>query len=335
MPASLLCALPTRKTSREGFHLSPTDPAPPASSPLLHSEALGWLSIADLLGDHQDAPVALLGLPLGERSLTPGRCDLGPATLRGVLARLSTYDIETQLSLDDLRVHDAGDVTLKALSPAEAFEPVSRAVEALFPRDLVVLMGGNNAITRPGVHALAARCGGLARVGLLTLDAHFDLRDLDAGLTNGNPVAALLDDGLPGRNISQIGLAPFANTRRAHERAMAAGIEVVSLGQCRAQGLAEVTARALARLSGHCDAIFVDFDIDVIDRAAFPAAPGARPGGVSADAFFEAARLIAAHPKVRAVDLTEFDASLEVGNLGALTLGRWFAEILAGYASRG
>jgi formiminoglutamase len=161
------------------------------------------------------------------------------------------------------------------------------------------------------------------------------MRDLDAGLTNGNPVSALLEDGLPGRNISQIGLAPFANTRRAHERAMAAGIEVVSLGQCKAQGLAEVTARALARLSGHCDAIFVDFDIDVIDRAAFPSAPGARPGGVSADAFFEAARLIAAHPKVMAVDLTEFDASLEVGNLGALTLGRWFAEILAGYASRG
>ena len=37
------------------------------------SEALGWRSVADLVGHHPDAPVALIGAPLNERSLTPGR----------------------------------------------------------------------------------------------------------------------------------------------------------------------------------------------------------------------------------------------------------------------
>jgi formiminoglutamase len=292
------------------------------------SEALGWRSVADLLGDHPDAPVALIGAPLNERSLTPGRCDLGPKALRAVLPRLSAYDLETEVELD-VRVHDAGDVPLKAVSPADAFEPVRDAVKAQAHRVLTILIGGNNAITRPAAHAL-----GLERVGVLTLDAHFDLRDTDQGLTNGNPIQALLDDGLDGRRISQVGLAPFANTRRAHEKAMAAGISVRTARQCREQGLAAVVAQELERLSSLCDLIHVDFDIDVIDRSQWPASPGARPGGVSAQAFFDAARVIGAHPKVRGVDLTEYDPSLEVGDLGGLTAGRWLCEILAGVQAR-
>ena len=293
-----------------------------------HSEALGWRSVGDLVGSHPDAPVALIGAPLNERSLTPGRCDLGPKAFRAVLPRFSTYDVETGMELD-VRVHDAGDVPLKAVSPADAFAPVRDAVTAQGGRALTVLIGGNNAITRPGVHGL-----GLARAGLLTLDAHFDLRDTDQGLTNGNPVQALLEDGMDGGRISQIGLAPFANTRRAHEKAKAAEISVRTAGECRARGLAVVAAEELERLSGLCDAIYVDFDIDVIDRGQWPASPGARPGGVSVTDFFAATRVIGAHPKVRAVDLTEYDPSLEVGDLSSLTVGRWFCELLAGSQTR-
>ena len=292
------------------------------------SDALGWRSIADLVGDHPDAPVAIVGAGLNERSLTPGRCDLGPKAFRAVLPRFSTYDVETGTERST-RVHDAGDLPLKAVSPADAFEPVRDAVAKQATRALTVLIGGNNAITRPGVHAF-----GLDRVGLLTLDAHFDLRDTDQGLTNGNPVQALLEDGLDGRRISQVGLAPFANTRRAHDKAVAAGISVRTARECRVRGLAAVVDEELERLSSLCELIYVDFDIDVIDRSQWPASPGARPGGVSAQDFFDATRVIGAHPRVRAVDLTEYDPSLEIGDLGSLTAGRWFCELLAGFEGR-
>ena len=295
---------------------------------MTESEALSWRSIADLVGRHPEAPVALIGAGLNERSLTPGRCDLGPKAFRAVLPRFSTYDVETGRELST-RVHNAGDVAVKALSPADAFEPVRDAVAAQAARALTVLIGGNNAITRPGVHAL-----GLQRVGLLTLDAHFDLRDTDQGLTNGNPVQALLDDGLDGHRISQVGLAPFANTKRAHDKATAAGISVRTARECRQRGLAAVVDEELERLSSLCDLIYVDFDIDVIDRSQWPASPGARPGGVSAQDFFDATRVIGAHPKVKAVDLTEYDPSLEIGDLASLTAGRWFCELLAGFEAR-
>ena len=292
------------------------------------SEALGWRSVADLIGDHPDAAVALIGAPLNERSLTPGRCDLGPRAFRAVLPRFSTYDVETGQVLET-RVHDAGDVALKALAPDAAFVPLRDAVQAQAHRRLTVIVGGNNAVTRPGVQGL-----GLPGTALLTLDAHFDLRDTDQGLTNGNPVQALLDDGMDGSLISQVGLAPFANTKKAHEKARAAGISVRTAGECHRVGFAAVVAEELERLAARADRIYVDVDIDVIDRSQWPASPGARPGGVGVHAFFEATRLIGSHPKVRAVDLTEYDPSLEVGDLGSLTVGRWFCELLAGFEGR-
>lgn len=295
------------------------------------SECRSWHSAADLLGDHPGARAALLGAPLAEGSLTPGRCDLAPAIIRETLKRFSTYDLETGLGLDGLKVHDAGDVALRCVRPADAFAPVRDAASALAARhDLVILLGGNNAVTRPGVHAL----GDLSRTGLITLDAHFDLRDTDCGLLNGNPVRALLEDGLPGANITQIGLAPFANTRRMHDVARAAGISVHTLADVRTRGIEAIVSEALERLAARCDVIAADFDIDVIDRAQCPGAPGARPGGLPVQEFFSAARLIAAHPRVKLVDLTEFDPSLDVSAITALTAGRWVCEILAGLSKR-
>lgn len=296
------------------------------------SECKGWLSAADLVGNHPDAPIALIGAPLGERSLTPGRCDLAPTMVRRALPRMSTYDVETGADLSAMRVHDAGDVSLKIMPPSQAFEPIRDAVAVqTAKRKLTIILGGNNAVTRPGVHGI----GPLDEVAVLTLDAHFDLRDTDCGLNNGNPIKALLEDGLDGKRISQIGLAPFANTARAHQVARDAGISVRTARECRESGTAKIVTEELDRLSKIAERIYVDFDIDVIDRGQFPAAPGGRPGGISVHDFFDATRIIGAHPKVAAVDLTEYDPACEIGDLGSLTAARWFVELLAGFQQRG
>ena len=289
-----------------------------------------WPSIAELLGRDASAEVALLGAPMEAGSVTPGRCDLAPETVRRTLRRVSSYDPETKLELD-LSVFDAGDVPVQNLMPAAGFVPIRQAVERCTAgHRLTLLLGGNNAVTRPAAHGLGMP---LEQVGVITLDAHFDLRDTDDGPRNGNPIRCLLEDGLPGGNICQIGLAPFANSAGMHRTAEEAGIGVYTIGDCKRREIAAVLEEALARL-GRVEAIMIDFDIDVIDRAQCPGAPGARPGGMPADMFFEAARMLAAHPKVKLVDLTEYDPSLDVADITALTAARWVAEVLAGYAAR-
>lgn len=291
---------------------------------------MSWKSIADLLTDDEGAQVALLGAPMEAGSVTPGRCDLAPETVRRALKRFSTFDLVSGLELD-CPMRDLGDVPVQGMMPADGFEPIRAAAEeASAAHEFVLLLGGNNAVTRPAAHGLGLPLG---EVGLITFDAHFDMRDTDHGPMNGNPVRCLLEDGLPGRNIAQIGLAPFANTRRMYDDAVAAGIEIWDIEQVLEAGIETAIDAALEHLS-HVEAIIVDFDIDVIDRAQLPGAPGARPGGLPVQDFFRAARRMGEENRVRLVDLTEFDPGLDLSDLSALTAGRWVCETLAGYMIR-
>jgi len=59
---------------------------------------MSWKSVADLFG--HEGEVALLGAPMEAGSVTPGRCDLAPETIRRILRRFSTYDVETGEELE-------------------------------------------------------------------------------------------------------------------------------------------------------------------------------------------------------------------------------------------
>ena len=290
----------------------------------------GWPNLSELIGAHSGAPVGLVGVPLAAGSVTPGRCDLAPGMLRQTLRRIGRYDVETGREIAT-KVCDHGDAPIEALSIEDATpvirDKVAASVEA---HALTLLVGGNNAVTRPGVLGLGLP---LDKVGLITLDAHFDMRDTDQGLSNGNPVLALIEDGLPGANIAQVGLASFANSRKMHEDAVAAGNLVIAMGEISRNRIEEAISTALNHVR-HCEAIVVDCDIDVIDRSQFPAAPGARPGGMAVQDFFVAVRRLSAEPRVRLIDLTEWDPPLDPSDLSGLTAARWVAECLSGFEMR-
>ena len=290
----------------------------------------GWPNLSDLLVRDADAPVGLVGAPLAAGSVTPGGCDQAPARLRETLRRIGRYNVETRRELS-ARIRDHGDADLFGLSIERSFAPIRDTVAAsVDAHALTLLIGGNNAVTRPGVHGLGLP---LSDVGLITLDAHFDMRETGSGLSNGNPVRALIEDGLPGRNIAQVGLAPFANSKAMHDDAVAAGNLAVTNGEVQVHGILAAVERALAHVA-HCGAILVDCDIDVIDRSQFPGAPGARPGGMDCSDFFAASRRLASEPRVKVIDLTEWDPPLDPSDLSALTAARWLAEVLTGFEAR-
>lgn len=289
-----------------------------------------WPNLSELLVHGGESPIGLVGAPLAEGSVTAGSCDEAPQLLRRTLRRIGRYDIETGRELST-RIRDRGDADLAGLSIEQATGPIREAVAAsVAEHALTLVIGGNNAITRPAVLGLGLP---LEKVGLITLDAHFDMRGLDQGLSNGNPVRALMEDGLAGTNIAQVGLASFANSAKMHEDALAAGNLVVSMEEVRRDGIRAAVDKAVDHVSSY-EAVVVDCDIDVIDRAQMPGAPGARPGGMAAADFFWAVRALAGEPQVRVIDLTEWDPPLDSTDLSALTAARWVAECVAGFEAR-
>src|SRR5262249_54333306 len=177
----------------------------PGRDDIFWPRATAWL--AGEFASSSNGGLAVIGAPLRLGSITPGRCDLAPAAVRRILGKFSCYDVETDTDLRSIEARDLGDLPLADLKLEDAFEPLRDAVRnACAGAEAVVVIGGDNGVTRPGVHGVAdSPHNSLENCGLITLDAHFDLRDLSNGLTNGNPVRALLADGLPGENVVQIG----------------------------------------------------------------------------------------------------------------------------------
>jgi formiminoglutamase len=276
--------------------------------------------------------LAILGAPLRLGSITPGRCDLAPQALRKLLSKFSTYDVASDIDLQRLAAKDLGDLDLADARPEEAFAPITDAVRnALREADALVLLGGDNSITRAGCHGAGSQ---LERCGLLTLDAHLDLRDTRAGLINGNPVRALLDDGLPGANIVQVGIQSFANSRAYAEIAVAAGIKVVTIDEVRARSLEEVVNEALDYLERRVDNIYFDLDLDVLDRIYAPATPGSRPGGLTPFELRRAAKLCGQHRKVRVMDLVEIDPTQDIADATLMTAAACLLSFASGLLRR-
>ncbi|MCP9493910.1 MAG: agmatinase family protein [Pyrinomonadaceae bacterium MAG19_C2-C3] len=314
----------------------------------LFNDPLWQRASAWLAGEYDakaNARLGVLGAPLRLGSITPGDCHLAPGAIRDALRRFSTYDIETNLDLRHLAVEDFGDVDLSEARPEAAFAPLSNAVrEKLEKVDTLVLLGGDNSVTRPALHGMIPALSNssdasspdvsLSRCALLTLDAHLDLRDTSAGLTNGNPVRALLEDGLPGNNITQIGIQPFANSKAYADVAREAGINVFTGDDVCRRGLENVVTESLNRLAQQSDAIYVDLDLDVLDRAFAPATPGSRPGGLTPAEIRRAAHICGQHPRVRVMDLVEIDASKDINDATALAAAACLLSFAVGLMSR-
>ena len=274
--------------------------------------------------------LGVIGVPMNV-SITPGSCQLAPAAIRAALERFSLFDAETGTDLSSIAATDHGDLAVNDATGRRFADCVAELQEAFAGETAGVLLGGDNSVTRLGVHALEMP---LARCGLLTFDAHHDLRDLDRGLTNANPVRALLQDGLPGGNIVQVGLQPFTNSPAYAQVARDAGIAVVSAEAVHLRGIDLVVSTALAALASRTDAIYVNLDVDVLDQAFAPACAGARPGGLQPWMLRRAARLCGKHSAVRLLDIVEVDPANDVREMTSFAAASFLLAFASGVASR-
>jgi len=274
------------------------------------------------------ADVALVGVPAHKSSISPTSANLTPKAIRQALEKYSTFSGSKEIDLRGLSFTDLGDV----LNPdgLDGKKRVAKKLEnVLDSYQTLIALGGDNSITFSVASSIFKD---LSKVGLVTLDAHHDLRD---GMSNGSPVWRLIQAGLPGKNIVQIGISDFANSREYAERAKEQGIYIISRDQLRRQSMKDAMKEAFSVLNRRVDEIYVDLDVDVCDRAAVPACPASVPGGISADELRQAAFYAGANSKVRAVDITEIDVKKDSADQRTIRLAALLVlEFAAGVASR-
>lgn len=291
----------------------------------LWPRAAHWLTQAN---DGENCDLAVYGVRAHRTSISATGANHTPAAIRGALARYSTWAWSSSTDLGQLIGRDFGD-SLFPDSPEGEKTTAVLAARAVGASNLAIALGGDNSITYATM--FGAFDGDLSNAGLITFDAHHDLRD---GVSNGSPVRRLVEAGLPGHNIVQIGIADFSNSPEYAARARDLGIHVIPRSALRNENPGEIWRQAVAHLS-HASGIHVDFDVDVCDRAVVPACPAAAPGGLSADELRQFAELAGCTPVVKSMDITEIDATADAPDQRTVRLGALLIlEAAAGLARR-
>ncbi|WP_136031154.1 arginase family protein [Microbacterium sp. PF5] len=283
------------------------------------------------------ADAVLLGVPTWRTSLSPTGAHATPAAIREALPRYGTALMgpPTRDLNELLRITDAGDIA-EPDGPAGEAEVIARVRELSEAAELVVALGGDNSLTYPV--ALGARA-----TGLITFDAHFDLRD---GVSNGSPVRRLVEDTpvasllpttrLDPTRVVQIGIADFANSVAYARRAAEWGIRVITLDELRRRGAADVVTEALEVAGAGADPrVHLDIDVDVCDGAVAPGCPASVPGGLQAWELRALTRAVASDPRVVSADIAEVDATADAADARTVRLAALCVlELLTGLALR-
>jgi len=280
-----------------------------------------WPRAASLFSEQSEnqADVTLVGVPASRTSLSPTSAHETPNAIRQALQRYSTAHSDSRVNLEKVSLRDAGDVT----SPdGDEVQAIAQLKSIAGKSSLLIALGGDNSITYSGVQATQA-------TGLISLDAHYDLRD---GISNGSPVRRLIEAGLSGKKVVQIGIADFSNSPEYAKRAKDLGITVIPRSELRSKSVKEIWALALSVAGGK---VFVDFDMDVCDRSVVPACPAAAPGGISADELRQFAFLAGSSPSVIGADITEIDATKDSADERTVRLAALVVlELAAGFSTR-
>jgi arginase family enzyme len=262
-----------------------------------------------------------------ETSISATGANTTPAEIRVALGRYSTYNWSQNKDLRDLSFADFGDSETPD-SPDGESQSMQLAKKVTQSSKLSIALGGDNSITYAVMKGVFGE--ELASSGLITFDAHHDLRD---GVSNGSPVRRLIEAGLPGTSVVQIGINDFSNSPQYAARAKEYGVHVIPRSALRNRTADSVMDEALSKVGDK--QLHVDIDMDVCDRAFVPACPAAAPGGISADELRQFAFLVGKTSQVVSVDITEIDAMADSADGRTVRLGALAVlEIASGYQSR-
>lgn len=294
------------------------------------SEDAKWPRAASwLVEGNNSADIGVFGVGAHKTSISKTYAHKTPSAIRKALLRYSTYNQTRRVDIGKLTASDFGDVRAPDSSEGEA-RTSALAAEVAKKTRLTMALGGDNSITFAVARGVFG--GDLSQAGLITLDAHHDLRD---GISNGSPVRRLIEAGLNPKRIVQIGIADFSNSPQYAQLAQDLGIHVIPRSELRKRSVEEVWAEAVLIAGAGSSGIHVDFDMDVCDRSVVPACPAAAPGGISADELRQFAYLAGWSSLVKSLDITEIDATADTADgrtvrLAALVM----LEAAAGLATR-
>jgi agmatinase len=264
------------------------------------------------------------GVPYDKTSTYKAGSRFAPGALRDVSANMELYSVRSEVDLEKIAVHDWGDVDIVEGLVETLGRVKSVCSELLEAKKIPVMVGGEHSITKAAADALPED------TGLLSFDAHLDLRDefLGEKLSHATFMRRV-SERLGADHIMEVGIRAFSKPELDFTRK--SGVTMITPQDLRRAGIQKTAQRIKGFLSGFSQS-YVTVDIDVLDPAFAPGVGNPEPDGLSTD---ELLTLVDASMGTNTVgfDLVEVSPQLDSGQTAAVGVKVIF-EAIASLSTR-
>lgn len=202
----------------------------------------------------------------------------GPDALRGALSGLAWHGGH------DLRLYDFGTVEVEGDALEQGQQALAARVAQALPRVRRLLVAGGGHETAWGsFQGLAQQYDpATTRIGIINLDAHFDLRMIgEQGPSSGTPFAQIAEYcGPEAFHYCCLGLARSGNTQSLFDRARELGVSYREDRQMRVSDMPAILAQIRQFCSGK-DLLYLTIDLDLLPHYQAPGVSAPAVRGVS------------------------------------------------------
>jgi len=287
----------------------------------------------DLVAGNVD--VAIVGAPLDMGSYYRG-AGFGPRAMRSEYGAAGP-DMYTMVNPSkELTIVDYGDIAVDNMSTERTVRHVrERVAEIARTGAIPFIVGGDHSLEYPDIAGLAD-VHGKGSFGVVHFDSHYDAgKNHPHFLTHGQPVYRAIKEGhVLGKNFIQVGLRGPWPGEDGFKWMRDNGLRYHTMAEIEEHGWPRVMKTALKEARDQDKALFISFDVDVLDPAFVPGTGTPVPGGLTMREAIPIVRALCAENDLLGFEIIELDPLLDQTYRSALNANFIMHACLTGVAMR-
>lgn len=261
----------------------------------------------------------VVGVPYDHTSTYRAGSRFAPHAIRDASLNIETYSLRTGIDIEQISIHDAGDLHIvdNADTTLSRLESVTKDI--LTSKKVPVIIGGEHTITQGAVRSLPER------VGVVSFDAHGDLRDeYGGGKISHATVLRRITEKVGTDGVLVLGVRALCKEEvdfiKQHK------IQTMTPWEIREAGLARAAER-VAAFTKKFDHTYLTIDSDALDPAFAPGVSNPEFNGLAPDELLSLARVVA-DERMIGFDLVEVCPNYDSGTT-AVAAARIIFEVIA------
>lgn len=176
----------------------------------------------------------------------------------------------------------------------------------------VVVMGGGHDYAYSWIAGIRQAVGPNKKIAVINLDAHFDLRPYESGMTSGSPFRRLIDEKIiQSQHLYEFGIQNHCNRPELWEFAKSKKIPIITFENIRNQRAVAQFRKTLARAKKAADLVLLSLDLDCISSAFAPGVSAPQSEGLTASEVFQILEIAGADKKVTSLGVFELAPNLD------------------------